>query len=139
MVKKAVSKKNVDKYQNDGAPLERLQCDEHLVHLDNVRASMPKLLPVDKAQQMAEVFAVLADPNRLRLVSALASQELCVCDLAALTHTSESAVCHQLRLFKIMRLVKYRREGRKIYYSLAGSTIFNLYSVLAEDLGDSQA
>ncbi|BAZ18221.1 transcription repressor SmtB (plasmid) [Calothrix sp. NIES-4071] len=134
MVKKAVSKKNVDKYQDSDAPLERLHCDEHLVHLDSVRASMPKLLPVDKAQQMAEVFAVLADPNRLRLVSALASQELCVCNLAALTKMSESAVCHQLRLFKVMRLVKYRREGRKIYYSLEGGTIFNLYSVLAEEL-----
>ena len=139
MVKKAVSKKNVDKYQDDSASLEQLHCDEHLVHLDSVRASMPKLLPLDKAKEMAEVFSVLGDPNRLRLVSALASQELCVCDLAALTHMSESAVCHQLRLFKVMRLVKYRREGRKIYYSLAGSTIFNLYSVLAEDLEDLQA
>lgn len=133
MVKKAVSKENTEKYQNADAP----KCDEHLVHLESVRASMPKLLPIDKAQEMAEIFAVLADPNRLRLVSALASQELCVCDLAALTKMSESAVCHQLRLFKVMRLVKYRREGRKIYYSLADSTILNLYNALAKDLEDS--
>jgi ArsR family transcriptional regulator, lead/cadmium/zinc/bismuth-responsive transcriptional repressor len=126
VVKKAISKENnIDK--NNDAP----KCDEHLVHLESVRASMPKLLPIDKAQEMAEVFSVLADPNRLRLVSALASQELCVCDLAALTKLSESAVCHQLRLFKVMRLVKYRREGRKIYYSLTDGIVLNLYRVLA--------
>lgn len=130
MVKKAVSKENTDKYISTDAP----KCDEHLVHLDSVRTSMPKLLPLNKAQEMAEVFAVLADPNRLRLVSALASQELCVCDLAALTHMSESAVCHQLRLFKVMRLVKYRREGRKIYYSLTDGIVLNLYRALALDL-----
>ena len=61
---------------------------------------------------MAFVFGVLADPNRLRLLSALASQELCVCDLAALTKMTESAVSHQLRLLLVMRLVSYRREGR---------------------------
>ena len=82
---------------------------------------------------MADIFAVLADANRLRLVSALAAQELCVCDLAALTKMSESAVCHQLRLFKVMRLVKYRREGRNIYYSLGDGTILNLYKALAKD------
>jgi ArsR family transcriptional regulator, lead/cadmium/zinc/bismuth-responsive transcriptional repressor len=129
VVKKAVSKENTQKHENSDAP----KCDEHLVHLESVRASMPKLLPIDKAQEMAEIFAVLADPSRLRLVSALASQELCVCDLAALTKMSESAVCHQLRLFKVMRLVKYRREGRNIYYSLGDSTILNLYKALAKD------
>lgn len=135
MIKKAVSNENTGKFQNTDAP----KCDEHLVHLETVRASMPKLLPIDKAQEMAEVFAVLADPNRLRLVSALASQELCVCDLAALTKMSESAVCHQLRLFKVMRLVKYRREGRKIYYSLTDGIILNLYHVLAVDLIKTEA
>jgi ArsR family transcriptional regulator, lead/cadmium/zinc/bismuth-responsive transcriptional repressor len=129
VVKKVVSKENIDQCQNADAP----KCDEHLVHLESIRASSPKLLPIDKAQEMADIFAVLADANRLRLVSALAAQELCVCDLAALTKMSESAVCHQLRLFKVMRLVKYRREGRNIYYSLGDGTILNLYKALAKD------
>ncbi|WP_411675358.1 hypothetical protein [Dulcicalothrix desertica] len=64
-MKKAVYEKNVHKYQISDAP----KCDEHLVHLDSVRTSMPKLLPVDKAQEMAEVFALLVDPSRLRLSS----------------------------------------------------------------------
>ena len=85
---------------------------------------------------MAEFFAVLADPNRLRLISALASQELCVCDLAALMKMTESAVSHQLRLLKAMRLVSYRREGRNIYYSLADNHVISLYREVAVHLDE---
>ncbi|MBW4505394.1 MAG: metalloregulator ArsR/SmtB family transcription factor [Scytonematopsis contorta HA4267-MV1] len=127
-MKKHASKQDLHSSQNLDAP----GCDDHLVHLDNVRVSIPKLLPVNEAQEMAEVFSLLADANRLRLISALASQELCVCDLAALTKITESAVCHQLRLLKAMRFVKYRREGRKVYYSLAGDTVVQLYNTLAK-------
>jgi len=123
----------LDLLQSSDAPT----CDTHLVHLDNVRSTQAEILATDKAQQMAEIFGVLADTNRLRLLSALASQELCVCDLAALTKMTESAVCHQLRLLKVMRLVSYRREGRNVYYSLADSHIINLYRSLLEHLDKS--
>lgn len=126
-------KPDLDLLQSSDAPT----CDTHLVHLDNVRSVQVQILPTDKAQQMAEVFGVLADPNRLRLLSALASQELCVCDLAALTKMTESAVSHQLRLLKAMRLVSYRREGRNVYYSLADSHIIILYRSLVEHLDES--
>jgi ArsR family transcriptional regulator, lead/cadmium/zinc/bismuth-responsive transcriptional repressor len=126
-------KQGLDLLQSSDAPT----CDTHVVHLDNVRSTQAEILATDKAQQMAEIFGVLADTNRLRLLSALASQELCVCDLAALTKMTESAVCHQLRLLKVMRLVSYRREGRNVYYSLADSHIINLYSSLLEHLDES--
>lgn len=113
------------------------QCDTHLVHLDNVRSYQSQILSTNKAQQMAEVFGVLADTNRLRLLSALLSQELCVCDLAALTKMTDSAVSHQLRLLKAMRLVSYRREGRNVYYRLADSHIINLYRSVLEHLDES--
>jgi DNA-binding transcriptional ArsR family regulator len=89
------------------------------------------MLSLEKAQRMAELFGVLADPNRLRILSALARQELCVCDLAASAKTSESAVSHQLRILRAMRLVRYRREGRNVYYSLTDSHIVNLYREVA--------
>ncbi|MBR8834750.1 MAG: helix-turn-helix transcriptional regulator [Stigonema ocellatum SAG 48.90 = DSM 106950] len=128
-----MNKQDFDKLQGPDAP----KCDTHLVHLDNVRSCQPQIIPTAKAQQMAEVFGVLADTNRLRLLSVLVSQELCVCDLAALTKMTESAVSHQLRLLKAMRLVSYRREGRNVYYSLADSHIINLYRSLAEHLDES--
>jgi len=124
----------MNKRKQDFDNLETPICDTHLVHLDNVRSTQREVLPTDKAQQMAEIFGVLADPNRLRLLSALGNQELCVCDLAALTKMSESAVCHQLRLLKAIRLVSYRREGRNVYYNLADSHVINLYRSLVENL-----
>jgi DNA-binding transcriptional ArsR family regulator len=113
-------------------------CDTSLVHLENVRQVQQATLPLAKAQQMAEFFAVLADPNRLRIISALAHQELCVCDLAAIVKMSQSSVSHQLRALRAMRLVKYRREGRNVYYNLADNHIVNLYRDVAEHLDESE-
>lgn len=109
-------------------------CDQHLVHLEQVRQVQSEVMPIDRAQQMAEFFSALADPNRLRLMSALAHRELCVCDLAAAVKVSESAVSHQLRILRSQRLVKYRREGRNVYYSLADRHIINLYTEVSEHL-----
>lgn len=109
-------------------------CDAHLVHLEQVRQVQPDIMAVEKAQQMAEFFNALADPNRLRLMSALANRELCVCDLAAAVKVSESAVSHQLRILRSQRLVKYRREGRNVYYSLADQHIISLYQEVSEHL-----
>ncbi|WLT38721.1 Zn(II)-sensing metalloregulatory transcriptional repressor ZiaR [Synechocystis sp. B12] len=116
--------------QNEEMPL----CDQPLVHLEQVRQVQPEVMSLDQAQQMAEFFSALADPSRLRLMSALAHQELCVCDLAAAVKVSESAVSHQLRILRSQRLVKYRRVGRNVYYSLADNHVVNLYREVAEHL-----
>lgn len=110
------------------------ECEAHLVHLDAVRQVQPEILPMLEAQRMAEFFAVLADPNRLRILSALAHQELCVCDLAAGLKMGESAVSHQLRILRSARLVNYRKEGRNVYYSLADAHVMNLYREVASHL-----
>lgn len=120
-------------------------CDTHVVHLDQVRQVQPELLAMPKAQQMAEFFSVLSDPNRLRLISALATQELCVCDLAATLRMGESAVSHQLRVLRSFgashseshRLVSYRRVGRNVYYRLADHHVFNLYQEVTAHLNQS--
>ncbi|CAG0945923.1 Transcriptional repressor SmtB [Anaerolineae bacterium] len=80
-----------------------------------VAKQMPASTSVTRA---AEVFAALGDPTRLRLVAALARAELCVCDLATLLEMTVSAVSHQLRLLRHLGLVKYRKAGRLVYYSL---------------------
>src|SRR5438876_12409556 len=75
---------------------------------------------------LADLFAAMGDPTRVRLIYALAQEELCVCDLAAVLGLSVSAVSHQLRLLRGMRLVKYRREGRLAYYSLDDAHVYAL-------------
>ena len=69
-------------------------------------------------EALAETFRVLGDPTRVRILDALSAGELCVCDIAALVGTSESAASHQLRLLRGMRLVRPRRAGRLVYYAV---------------------
>lgn len=111
-------------------------CDASLVHLDNVRQVQSEVLKTKKAQRMAEFFSVLSDSHRLKLLSALACQELCVCDLAAAVKMGESAVSHQLRVLRSHRLVKYRRQGRNVYYSLADEHVTRLYQEVAKHLDE---
>ncbi len=100
-------------------------------------ALTPEMLSVDQAQAMAEFFGVLADPNRLRILSVLARQETCVQDLAQLTKMSESAVSHQLRTLRTSRLVRYRKRGRKVFYSLKDQHIQMVYQAVAEHLEET--
>jgi len=78
-------------------------------------------------QSLAETFRVLGDPTRVKIIFALSQQELCVCDLANLLGATRSAVSHQLRILRGMRLVKYRKDGRMVYYSLDDAHIKNLF------------
>jgi len=75
---------------------------------------------------LADTFRVLGDPTRVRILDALAGGELCVCDIASLVGISESAVSHQLRLLRGMRLVRPRRAGRLVYYTVDDQHIIEL-------------
>jgi ArsR family transcriptional regulator, lead/cadmium/zinc/bismuth-responsive transcriptional repressor len=103
---------------------------------ENVQPLQESLLSSDKAQRMAEFFSFLGDANRLRILSVLAKEELCVSDLAALLKMSESAVSHQLRNLRAMRLVSYRKQGRNVFYQLHDSHVFHLYQAVAEHLDE---
>ena len=74
--------------------------------------------PTRAIADLAETFKVLGDPTRLRIVYALAQEELCVCDLATVLGVSQSVVSHSLRALRQMRLVRYRKAGKIAYYSL---------------------
>jgi DNA-binding transcriptional ArsR family regulator len=120
------------------AQTDNLNCEvQHPVDLGNVRQLHREILSVDKSQRMAEFFSLLGDANRLRIVSALAVQELCVCDLAAAVKMTESAVSHQLRALRAMRLVGYRKQGRNVFYCLQDTHVLNLYRAVAEHLEES--
>lgn len=72
---------------------------------------------------LADLFKVFGDPTRIRILYALSAQELCVCDIASVLNMTQSAISHQLRILKQMKLVKFRREGKTVYYSLADSHV----------------
>ncbi len=94
-----------------------------------------KLIDSDLAHELAGLFQVMADATRLRIVSLLAERELCVCDIAAALEMTQSAVSHQLRVLRMMQLVKFRRQGRMAYYSLDDDHVLKLYTQGLDHLG----
>ena len=104
-----------------------VNCLEHTIHNDRVLTAQKSLIDGLNATHLSETFQALSDPSRVRLISALMNIELCVCDLAAVLGMSQSAVSHQLRSLRNLRLVKHRKEGRIVYYSLDDEHIRDLF------------
>ena len=94
------------------------KCSCNIIHNDIVE-KVKKTLPKDEIlYDLAEFFKVFGDSTRIKIICALFESEMCVCDLAALLNVSQSAISRQLKTLKSARLVKYRRDGKVIYYSL---------------------
>lgn len=93
-------------------------CDVRHTSAEAVSPIRRTLVSERAAEALAATFSVLGDPTRVRLLDALAQQEMCVCELAEIVDSSESAVSHQLRLLRSLRLVRSRRSGRLVFYRL---------------------
>jgi DNA-binding transcriptional ArsR family regulator len=116
---------------------EDWKCDQpHQVSCEQVDQVQKEILNVEKAQKMSEFFGLLADANRLRILSVLAMQEQCVGDLALLLAMNESAVSHQLRTLRALRLVSHRKQGRHVFYRLQDHHVLNLYQAVMEHLDE---
>lgn len=111
-------------------------CDFIHVHEQVVKQVMDVMPQGDELQQLAEFFRVFGDSTRIRILYALSQLELCVCDIASLLNMGQSAISHQLRILKQMRLVKFRRDGRSVLYSLADSHIEKILAQGMEHIGE---
>ena len=103
------------------------KCDDHYIDEDKVLEAQSSLVDGLTATRVAQLFKALSDPSRVRIVSVLAHTELCVHDLSAALGMSQSAVSHQLRSLREMRLVRFRKEGRQVYYRLDDQHISELF------------
>lgn len=93
-------------------------CEINIIHQDKVD-NLKNIMPDDELiYDLAEFFKVFADSTRMKIIYALMNEELCVCDIAAIVGTTQSAISHQLRILKQSKLVKYRKDGKVVYYSL---------------------
>lgn len=101
-------------------------CEVFSPDADALARARARAVDEGTAQALADTFRVLGDPTRVRILDAVADGALCVCDLAALVGQSESSVSHHLRLLRTMRLVRARRDGRMVYYSLDDDHITGL-------------
>ena len=95
------------------------RCEYMYVHQDVVNKVKQDMPQDETLYDLAELFKVFGDSTRIKILYALFEAELCVCDIAQLLSVSQTAVSHQLRVLKINKLVKFRKEGKNVFYSLA--------------------
>ena len=112
------------------------QCEVQGIHLEAIQAARAALIPDEVLADLAETFAALADSNRMKILFALATTELCVCDLASVVGISESAISQHLRVLRSLRWVKGRKEGRMVYYSLEDQHVRSLLKLELEHVRD---
>ncbi len=111
-------------------------CQETQTHPSRIE-TVKKLLPADEVlYDLAELFKIFGDSTRIKLLYALYESELCVCDLADVLGLTQSAVSHQLRLLKSSKLVKFRREGKTVYYSLADDHVLHILAQGMEHISE---
>ncbi|MBW2436225.1 MAG: metalloregulator ArsR/SmtB family transcription factor [Desulfobacterales bacterium] len=117
--------------------LEGDDCQVRVIHLDRIEQARRETVSEKKIERLSAIYKILGDPSRLKIVMALKNVEMCVCDLAAFLGLTESAVSHQLRRFRDLALVKSRRDGQVIYYSLDDEHVAELLNVGLEHISES--
>jgi len=103
------------------------RCDCTVIHEDVVNAVRDSMPHEESLYDLAEIFKVFGDTTRIKILYALFASEMCVCDIAVLLNMTQSAISHQLRVLKQARLVKYRKEGKVVYYSLDDEHIKQIF------------
>ncbi len=120
--------------RQDGADLCEVQC----VDPEKVARAARTMLSVETVTQAAETLRALGDPTRLRIVRALMTEELCVCDLATLVGHTQPTVSHSLRALRQLRLVRFRKEGKIAYYSLVDAHVARLLDEIFQHIEESE-
>ncbi|MEQ8153730.1 MAG: metalloregulator ArsR/SmtB family transcription factor [Clostridiaceae bacterium] len=105
---------------------ERCNCD--VIHEDIVNKVKDKMLQEEMLYDLAEVFKVFGDSTRIKILWALAESEMCVCDIAYLLNMTQSAISHQLRVLKQAKLVRNRKEGKVVFYSLDDDHVRQIFN-----------
>lgn len=123
--------KNVEKKM---ATDKSLRCDETCIHEDLLKIVNDNMPDEEELYDLAELFKVFGDSTRIRILFALFEAEVCVCDLAEALNMTQSAVSHQLKILKQSKLVKARRDGKSIFYSLADEHVVSIIAMGREHI-----
>lgn len=126
-IMKELNYKDIDK---------ELECEYIHIHEDIVKEVIEDLPAEEELCDLADFFKIFADTTRIKILYVLSKHEMCVCDISQLLKTSQSAISHQLRTLKQMKLVKNRREGKTIFYSLSDDHIKSIISQGLEHINE---
>jgi len=111
-------------------------CQVKIINKEKVNKVKKQLMKEDTFLEISETFKTLADKTRVKILHALSKEELCVCDISAVVEMTMSLVSHQLRILRDKKLVKYRKQGKSIYYSLDDHHIEQLLKMAFEHVNE---
>lgn len=113
---------DIDKFNDE-------KCEITLIHEDNVKKTINELPDDELIADLSDMFKIFGDQTRVKILMALESGELCVCDIAAVMNMSQSAISHQLRVLKQSNIVKTRRQGKVVYYSISDDHVKEIFDI----------
>lgn len=113
-------------------------CDCDVIHPDVVERVRGAMIDERELYDLSDFFKVFGDSTRIRIMRALDLEEMCVCDLAVLLNMTKSAISHQLRALKQANLVKYRREGKSVYYTLSDDHVRDILEKGLEHIREAE-
>ncbi|MFR4778530.1 MAG: ArsR/SmtB family transcription factor [Finegoldia magna] len=113
---------DIDKFNDE-------KCEVTLIHEDNVKKAINELPNDELIADLSDMFKIFGDQTRVKILMALESGEMCVCDIAAVMDMSQSAISHQLRVLKQSNIVKTRREGKVVYYSISDDHVKEIFDM----------
>lgn len=109
-------------------------CDCDIIHSDLVSKAKREILEEEKLLLIADFYKALSDSTRIKIVNLLSNNELCVCDIAVILNMTKSAVSHQLKNLREMNLIKSRKQGKEVWYSLADNHVLEVFQVSLEHI-----
>jgi ArsR family transcriptional regulator, lead/cadmium/zinc/bismuth-responsive transcriptional repressor len=113
-------------------------CSSKVIHMEAVEKTKEMMLSDSDIYDISELYKILGDPTRVKILCALTASEMCVCDMAYLLGMTQSAVSHQLRVLKQSRLVRYRKEGRIVFYMLDDSHVKGMLECGLEHISENK-
>jgi ArsR family transcriptional regulator, lead/cadmium/zinc/bismuth-responsive transcriptional repressor len=102
-------------------------CEEYCIHPDVVARAKAQKLDDDTIGKLSDIYKIICEPIRIKIINALSTGEMCVCDLSSVLELDHSAVSHQLRMLRDKRIVNLRKDGKMAYYSLCDEHVLSLF------------
>ena len=117
--------------------MKEYDCCNNIIHKDNVNLAKKNMLDLDVIFQVSNLYKVFSDETRLKILNSLLYSELCVCDISEVLEMSHSSISHQLKILRDMKLVKTRKVGKSVYYSLIDDHILEIIKIGVEHVNES--
>ena len=112
-----------------------LMCDCNVIHENKVKESKKNMLKLKAITDMSNFFKILGEPTRIKILNTLDNNEMCVCDIANVLNMTKSTISHQLNILRINNIVKYKKVGKEVYYTLDDEHVKEVFEIALSHIG----